>query len=60
MEAPSKEVGGEREGWGKNSGRGKGNENISHPDSSPYFLLNRSWTCSRSVLAMSILESLAS
>lgn len=60
MEAPSKEWGERGRDGGKKSGRGKGNKNNSHPDSSPYFLLNRSWTCSRSVLAMSILESLAS
>lgn len=27
------------------------------PSASPYFLLKRSWTCSRSVLARSILDS---
>ncbi len=30
------------------------------PNASPYFLLNRSWTCSLSVLARSILDSLDS
>ena len=30
------------------------------PRGSPYFLLNRSWTCSLSVLAMSMRESLVS